>query len=331
MNISLSELRQFQKLSSPIVGHNLLPVLEYLRMGDGKIIKSILSAFVEYQCNEASEEMLVDERLFNVKIGSTQSSFLNISKKGNKVTVTDSVTQTTFQVPEVKVFPNMPVPTSERHKISENFMNVLAKAQVFSLKTDPTIPNWLSFIMIGNSYMCASDGHVFFSEPVDETFELVLDKRHAAIISKMPIKEYAYSDEYLFFYTDNATIGFSKSEIKYNNIIKYGHINGSPLEFVASATDIQRFNDECAHSSKFPWVTMSECKLSMNDITLDIQVERSFPTIKPSGKFTYNAETFNRLLAVAEEDEIEFYRGKDWYWVKCPSQKSTMLIMRLAE
>jgi hypothetical protein len=76
---------------------------------------------------------------------------------------------------------------------------------------------------------------------------------------------------------------------------------------------------------------MSEGKLSMNDIDLDIQVERQFPTIKPSDKFTYSAETFNLVLSVAEEDEIEFYRGKNWYWVKCPSQKSTMLIMRLSE
>lgn len=331
MNISLSELRQFLDLSSPIVGHNTLPVLGYVKMGGGKIIKSVLSSFVQYECNEADTEMLVDEKLLTVKISNAQSGFLNIIQKLNKVTITDSVTPTTFQVPDIKTFPVIPEATSERYAISENFMRVLEKAQKFPLKPDPVNLSWMSFIMIGNGHMCASDGHGFFMEPIDEEFELVLHKQHAQIISKMPIKAFAFAEKYLFFYTDNATIGFSKQEIGYSNIIKYGDVNGSPMEFSASASDLQRFNKECTQSSRSPFVAMTDGKLAMNDADMDVLLERTFEGIKPSKPFTYNAETMNRVLSAVDGNEVEFYRGKDWYWLKCPPQKSTLLIMRLLD
>jgi hypothetical protein len=329
MNIPLSELRQFNKLSSPIVGHNTLPILDYVKFGDGKIVKSVLSSFLEYKCKEANVEMLVDERLLSVKVGKAQSSFLNISQKENKVTLTDSVTPTTFQVPGAEVFPVIPKPTSEIYPLSENFTKVISRAHGFSAKFDPANTSWMSFIMIGNKHVCASDGGVFFMEPIDEDFELVLDKRHAQIISKMALTGYAYSDKYMFFFTDDATIGFSKQEFGYKDIVSYGKINGSPMDFITSAHDLYLFNEECAQSSKFPWVAMTDGKVSMNDIDLDIYSERLIPAIKPSSKFTYNAETMNRLLSVIEGDEVEFYRGKEWYWLKSSSDKSTMLIMRL--
>jgi hypothetical protein len=329
MNIHKSELFACQKLFSPLTRHNALPVLDYVRFGGGKIVKSVLSAFVELKCKEADTEMLVDEKLLNVKIGNAQSDFLNFSKKSNKVTITDSVTPTSFQVPDVKEFPALPEPTSEKYSISANFMKVLEKAQYFPLKLD-VIPDWKSFIMIGNGHVCASDGHAFFMEPIDEEFEIVLDKRSAQIICKLPIKEYAFSDSYMFFYTENATIGFSKQEIKYINIIKYGQINGSPMEFVASANDFQKFNEECIQSTKFPFVTVTDGKISLHDIDLDISLERVLESVKPSSYFNYNAETMNRILTVVEGDEIQFFKGERWYWIKCPDQKSTMLLMQLA-
>lgn len=329
MNINVSDLRSFKNLSSSIKGNNILPVLEYIKIGDGRIVKSILSAFVEFKCNDADTKMLVDEKLLSIKTGSAQSTSINFSKKGNKITMTDTITPTTFQSPDFDAFPVIPEPTSERYAVSENFMRVIGKAQHFPLQYNPEQPSWMSFLMIGEGHICTSDGHALFMEPIEESFELVLDKRHAQVISKMPIKEYAFSDKYMFFYTDNATIGFSKQEIGFTNIIKYGDIGASTMEFFASASDFQRFNEECSQSSKFPWVEVANGKISMNDSDLDVYLERSLESVKPSQTFTYNAATMNRILNVVDGDEIQFYKGERWYWIKCPEQKSTMLIMLL--
>jgi hypothetical protein len=331
MNISLSELKTFERLSSSIKGNNILPVLDYVKMGDGKIIKSALHAFVKFDCPSADTGMLINEHLLSVKVEKSSGQFLNITKKANKVTLTDSITPTTFQVPDLKTFPVIPEPTSERFDISENFMRVLRLAQNFPLNPDAQNLSWMSFIMVGNGHICASDGHAFFMEPVEEEFEIVLDKKHAQAISKLPIKAYAYSDSYMFFYTDNSVIGFSRQEIGYSNIVCYGNINGSKMEFVGSANDFQNFNDECAQSSKEPWVSIKKGGISMNDSKRDIRLERSMENVTPSVEFTYNANTMNRLLTAVEGDEIEFYKGKDWYWIKSPTQKSTMLLMRLLE
>lgn len=331
MNISTSDLKRFQRLSSPITGKNILPILDYVKIGGGRIVKSVLTSFVQFDCNSADEDMLVEENLLNIKIGKSANPTLKFSKKGNKVTITDSVVPTTDQTMDIKEFPTIPEPTSERFPVSENFLKVLQKAQHFPAKYDPQNISWMSFIMIGDGYVCASDGHAFFMEPVDEEFKVVLDNRNAQILSKMPINGYAFSDNYMFFYGDGFTIGFGKQEIGYTNISGYGNINGSKMEFTASASDFQRFNDECAQSSKLPWITISKGKVSMNDKDYDRLVEMPMPSVTPSDMFTYNAKTMNRLLMAIGGDEIEFYRGKDWYWIKSPSEKSTTLLMKLLD
>lgn len=331
MNISLSELKTFNNIASSLKGSNTFPVLDYVKFGNGKIIKTVMSSFVQFDCKDADTEMLVDEKLLSVKIGNAQSDFFNFSKKGIKVTLTDSVTPTTFQVPDSETFPLIPEPTSERFAISENFMRVLNKAKHFSLTPDSNNLSWMSFIMVGNGYICATGGHSLFTESIEERFELVLDKNHAHIISKLPIKEYAFAEKYMFFYGDGFAIGFSRQEIGYSNIISYGEIKSTSAEFIASGVDIEKFNKECIQSSKFLRVSMNKGKLSLNDPNRDIQLEKAIQGIQPSEQFTYNPEIMNRIISAIDGDDIEFYKGKDCYWLKSPPQKSTLLIMRIMD
>ena len=329
MNLKVSELRAFQKMASPLKGHNILPILEYIKLEDGKATKSVLTSFVQFECSGIDKPILVDEKLLGVKLSNPAADFLNITQKGNKVTITDTKIPTTFQVPELVNFPAIPEPTSERFPISENFMKVLGRAQYFPLKMDETNTSWMSFIMVGNGHICASNGIIFFSEPIDEEFELVLDNRHAQLISKLQIKEYAYSDNYMFFYTDNAVIGFSKQEIKYINVINYGKITSDKEEFNISASDMQQFNSECAQSSKIPFVTLQGGKMFMNDKDMDITLEQNIENLTPSAPFTYNAEHMNRLLTAIDAEDIHFFKGQNFYWIKTPGEKFTTLVMQL--
>lgn len=329
MNITLSDLKQFHRLSSSIKGNNILPILDYVRFGDGKIVKTSLHQFVQFDCPSADTVMLVNEGLLSVKTGKSQADGLTLTQKGNKVTLTDSVTPTTFQVPDIKTFPAIPSPTSERFPVSDNFMKVLRNSQHFPLNPDPKNLSWMSFVMIGNKHICASDGHAFYMEPIEEEFQIVLEKPLAQIVSKMDVKEFAESESYIFFYTPNAVIGFSKQEIGYSNIIPYGDTKDAKVDFFASAIDLQKFNEECAQSSKLPWIDMKPGILEMNDSELDIHIVRKMENITPSAAFTYNPVTMNKLLSIVDGDQIEFYRGKAWYWIKPTDQKCTMLIMQL--
>lgn len=331
MNIKTSALQEFSRLSSPLKGHNnVLPILDYVKVGNGKLVKTVMSSFIEVDCPDANEEMLLDEKQLSIKVKGSKSEFLNFKKKDNKVTVTDSVIPSTFQIPDSKEFPTIPTPTSERYPVSKKFLSILKKANGFSLPPNYSNLSWMSFVMIGNGYICASDGVIIFTEPIDEQFKMVLDKDDAKALSALDITHFAESDNYMFFYGNGITLGFSKNGVfSYTDIISYGDFKKGINEFVLSASDMQDFNWQIIQSAKTPYVTMTKGKIFRNDADLDIYSERILESLTPSSDFVYNAEYMNRLLSIIDSDEINFYRGKDCYWIVDPEQKFSTLIMRI--
>jgi hypothetical protein len=331
MNIKVTDLQEFSKFSSPLKGHeNILPILEYIKVGNGKIVKTVLSSFVEFDCEDADKEMLLDEKRLSTNVKAAETGFLSFKKKDNKVTITDSITPDTFQVPEVNLFPSIPSPTSERYPVSKNFMSVLKKASSFSLPPNYSNLSWMSFVMVGKGYVCGSDGVIIYTEPIDEQFEMLLDKDDAATLSKLDITEFAENEKYMFFYGKGVTLGFSKIDLfKFMDIISYGDYRKGQLEFSASASDIQKFNWRIIQSSEIPFVTITKGKIFRNDSKVDSYQERVMETLTPSSDFVYNAEYMSRLLNAFEKDEVDFYRGKDCYWIVDPNKKFSTLIMRI--
>lgn len=329
MNIPISDLKKFQKLSSSIASKNILPILDYIKVSIGKLTKSVNHAFVQMDCESADKEMLLDEKQLTAKINNTSATFLNFVKKANKVTISDTVAPKTFQVPEVKEFPDLPQPTSERFAVSKNFLSVLGKAAHFAKNMDTT-PEFVDYVMVGNGTVCATDRHVFFYEEVEEQFKLVIEKKCAAFVATLDITDYAHSDSYMFFYGPGLEIGFSVQEIGYTDLTKYADLKDSKCDFIGSVSDFRQFNNECRSSSDVPWITIKDGSLEMNDTNRDVFLERKMEGIKPSRTFTYNPDTMNQLLSAIDVSEIEFYRGPAFYWIKSPDHKFTTLLMELA-
>src|ERR1700734_26990 len=283
MNIKTSDLQEFSRLSSPLKGHeNVLPILDYVKVGNGKLLKTVLTSFVEIDCADATEEMLLDEKQLSIKVKGSKADFLNFKKKDNKVTVTDSVIPSTFQIPDAKTFPVIPTPTSGKYPVSKNFLSVLKKAQIFSLPPNYSNLSWMSFVMVGNGYVCSSDGVIMFTEPVEEQFKMVLDKDDAKALSALDITHFSESDSYMFFYGDRVTLGFSKVDLfSYVDIIAYGDSKKGKMEFSLSASDMQDFNWQIIKAPKTPYVLLTKGKKYRNDADLDIYSDRLLESLPP--------------------------------------------------
>lgn len=331
MNISTKSLRDLKDLTSGLKSSNILPIYDYLRFDKGTITKMTAGGFFVFKCPEVDQTMLVDEKLLYVKLANSSSEFINISQKGKKVTLTNGTIPTSFQVPDIEEWPAMPDYGQGDHVVSTGFHSALKKAINFPASSEE-IPSIRSFVMVGKGNMGASDAFVLFCEPIDDSFELVIERKQAEALTVIPVLKVGYGENWQFFFTFKGVYGFTKSEIGFTDFTKYTLPDNAKLEFSALKSDFLSFNNECIGSSKdMPWVTIMKGKLSMNDIGCDIQIESPLDYLTPSSPFTYNPAIMNRLLKSFKTDELDFYSGKAWYWIKSQAEGHSTLIMKLED
>lgn len=329
MTIKTNSLKQFQKLAGSIKDKAILPVCEYLKFEPGKITKTVLSSFVQYECDGITETFLVDEKELSGMLNITVSEFITFTKKGNKVTVTDTRDKTTFQVPDIKEFPAIPEPSENHIYLSSEFVETLNMASAFSLAPQ-LIPSVKSFVMIGKKHIAASDGQIAFIKPIEEDFTMVLEKNIAASISKLPITECASVDNYNFFFAPGITLGFSMQEIGFFDMVPFVTMNGQKPVFTATSSDLQSFNAWALQSIELPFVTIKKGEMVMADVNRDIAHNRAMEELTVEEDFTYNPSHMNRLLSAIECSEVDFYKGDRMYYIKSQDHDFTTLIMKLS-
>ena len=328
MNIKVSDLKMLQKLTSGLKSNNILPIYDYLRFDKGTITKISSGSFIVFDCEDSDETILVDEKLLYVKVANTSAPMINITQKGNKVTITDGITPTHFQKQNIKEWPEMPDYGNEKIELSSDFNAALQKSLFFPVHSEE-IPSLRSFLMIGNNHFCASDAGILFYEEISENIELVIQTKSAEVLSKTTLFKCSTNDNWMFFWANRVVIGFQKQEIKFTDMRRFKMPEEIKLEFVGSKADFFSFNSECIGSSKYPFVTIKTGVLSFDDTGLDIQLDRKLDYLTPSEIFTYNAAHMNRLLNSFNGDELEFYRGSTWYWIKSPDEAHVTVINRL--
>jgi len=330
MNIKTKELKEFQKLSSNLKSNGILPIHDYLKFDKGKITKNIGQSFVQFNCEGIDETMLIDEKqLFNI-VNETPSEFINITKKGKKVVISDNRGPLSIPLPTDE-FPKIPEITGKKIELSENFSKNLKRASYFPLRTE-TIPTLKSFVMVGNKSICASDGFVAFYSQIEEDFTAVIDKETAAAISKMNLTGFSQAGNYYFFFSTGVVMGFSVHEVGYADMRKFFSTDKKKPDFTASSSDIMSFNSLAIKSvPKDCSCVMSAGKIRMDDSSYDVELEWPIDNLNPTGEFIYNPEQMNRLLTAIESEELEFIDGGKMYYIKPMDGEFDTLIMKLSK
>jgi len=327
MNIKVSDLRRFQKLASNIKSNSILPIYDYLKFGGGKIVKSVGHAFLEFSCKDADEYILVEEHDLNSLLNQTPSEFINISIKGGKTVLDDSRDKIPFQTKSAKEFPETPVPSSERHDLSPEFLEVLGMAANFSENYKATA-HYYMYVHVGEKTVCSGDGIFGFYSPVAEDFKMVIEKRIAQFVSKCNTQAFAQSDNFYFFYTPEAVMGFSQQVIGWADLRKY-LIGGDKLTFSASASDIGSYCALSMQIAEKSVVTMQTGKFEMYDMLRDKGVERPAENLKLPESFSFDPSRMSRLISALGVEELDFYDGKGLYYVKSSEINSSAIIAKI--
>lgn len=329
MNIKVSDLRRFKKYADKITGANILPIAGYLKFGDKKIVKTAFSSFVQFDCEDAIEPILVEERLLNGLLDQTPSDFINISKKGNKVTLSDGRDKFVFQVPDIKEFPAIASPQDEKTPLSSEFMEAIGMAGNFSLPMGD-IPEKYMYVHVGGKAVCAGDGIVGFHCPITEPLVMVIEKKISQMLGKYSVSSFSESENYYFFTTNDAVLGFGKQSIGWMDIRHVFKATGNRT-FSASSGDIQSFNSLSMKASAACIVTMSKGLFEMSDPLYDIKHERPAENLELPEPFTYNPGKMNTLLSALGCEELDFYDINGGYFIKSADTKATAIIAKISK
>lgn len=329
MIIPVNQLKKFQKLSSHIKSNNILPIYGYLQFGGGYIRKNVGTAFVNFICKEADEDLLVDESDLFGLLNVTNTTAISITKKGSKIKVTDGRDYFDLVSPKHEEFPNSEVPAGSPINISEEFMEAVAKASHFAtfIKDAPT---YYGFVHIGEKTVCAGDGIIIFHCPVEEDVKIVLDNKIAQVLSKYNIHSFQESESHYYFHNSDSVFGFSKPDTGWFDIRRLFQQERA-YSFTLDASDLTSFNSLALQLSKACQVTVSDGKLEMNDPYLNKHHERPAENIKIPAPFLYNPEKMNALIAGMDVETMDFSDSKPCYFISSKGTNATAIIAKISK
>lgn len=327
MNIKVSDLKKFQKYAANIKTNKILPIYGYIKFGDGTITKSISSSFVQFDCKDATESVLVDEHLLNSLLNVTASEFINITSKGNKVTLSDTRDKIVFQTVPTKDFVQLPDMEGDKTQISSEFIDALGMAANFAVNMGD-IPEKYMYVHIGEKTICAGEGIIGFHCPIEEDIKIVLEKKIAQLLCKYNVSAFSQTENYYFFFTPEAVLGFSIQSIGWMDIRRIFQ-DIPKLTFTVSSSDIQSFNAISMQASASCVVTMETGRFEMNDMLTDIKHDRPAENLKLPEPFTYAPAKMNTILSALGCEEVDFYEGKGMYYIKSSDTKATAIIAKI--
>lgn len=330
MNIKVSNLKKFQKLSSHIRPAGITPASSCIKFCDGKLIKNANSAFIEYDCQDATDNVLVDENVLNSLLKNTISDIISISVIDKKLILSDGRDKISSGIIPVKEFVDPIMDKSKRRPISNDFLDSLRRSSGACMPYKSQSSLYM-FVHIGGKLMAAGNGFMGVCFPIEEDYTMVLEKSVAALVANYEIVSTSETSGHYFFYAENFTLGFSKQEIGFCEMGKMMQCNNK-ITFTISACDITSFNSLALSLCKdYSIVTIDSGKLEMIDFRIDSAPIREIPGLKLPEPFHYNAEFMNQLITAFGVETLDFHYSEKAYFIKSPDSKASAIIAKISK
>ncbi len=316
MNFKLTDLKDFKEKSAFIKQNSIIPVLSNILFTKGKLIKNNLKEFIVYQL-ENDIETLIDERILMNYI-STAKGDVQITHKAKKVTITDGSIPVTSTAGNVEEYPITSLSDATFTALPEGTLDAIAMAVKF---INPNVDGYASFVFCGKGMVAASDGFIGSITTID-TPTIILSKECALAVCGLDAPEFAESDNYYFFRSENITYGFIKPEqqfIDFTPFLTYP----DEKSFTLAKSELIRFNDVCVNSGQSKALSAKFAKvnghlvMTMNDT--DYAVDAGAKVVASGSEvdeFKYSPALMNRLLKALPEQELTFIEGKHKYYIK---------------
>jgi hypothetical protein len=331
MKLLVSELKSFKSNSSSIKTRNTLPILSYLKFTKGAVTKNSLSEFIVQKIT-CDDEMLIDERLLMNFVDNTDAKEITVTKKGNRVTITDGETDIVSPTEDITFYPVNSSTEDDSILFDDQVMSAISVASNFII--DEQIHTARSMVFVGKDYVIGQNGSVGYAEKIGKGFpEICLYKEMLNAIKKFTEVQFSQNDSYYFFESGDCKFGFSKPELKFTDCTRVGTSKIDDLpKFSASRRELKRFNDLCISSSltalKISSLTMNGgLNLEMIDTDRELGISRKIEaTGTGNGKLHYNPEMMNILLKNVSDEIITFHQAENHCYITGDSGFQSLLM-----
>jgi hypothetical protein len=334
MKLSVRELKNFRQKAAVIKSNTVLPILSYLKFENNRVTKNAMHSFV-IQDLKCSESCLIDEKILMQFIDRCDSDEITVKVEDKRVILSDKHTKIVSPTDDVALFPdNDNIKDLIYQDITDDQLTAIKMASTFTLKrVVGSFGQPFEYIHVGTNSITGTDGHVLFvyksKEPIPP---MILDKESVQAILKMSSVLFAENEKYQFFKFENATYGFSKSEIGFFDMTRFSEVPPDCPKIIVDKTPLINFNELCMASCPLPnpMIKMSPSKrnldLKMNDSAFEIDLSTLvLAQAEHFDTFSYIPEKMNIILKALPDETLTIYRSDKKIYILSDSDFTTIL------
>lgn len=301
MKLQTKQLKQFKAAASGIRGNNLLPIYAYLRIHNGRIIKTTGESFVSMDI-DCDGSVLLDERLLMSLVDATTSEELTVTVVGVTATITDGKIKKTCPTEIVSNFPEPLTPTSEPVELISSILSEIRTASAFT-DVDDTMP-FKRCVFIGRGLIAASNGFISYTKKVVDLYpEMILRKSATDIIIKLPSVIFTENETYQFFTSGSLQYGFIKTDLKFVSMIPFANVpDGQSVSI--NKSELIAFCEMCINdcTGRIVIVSIESGFITMVDSAYELNISQPLSASLPN--FSFNPVFMNRLLKSIPDEII---------------------------
>lgn len=280
MKLKTAELKRFFSNSNTIKSKGIIPILDYIKIENDRIVKTNLNAYVVMSITPTGETMLINEEILSSIVKSTLADTIEVTASGNKGLISDGVNKIKYPIPAQEDYPTFPDNDKQGEVVfTKDVLDAIGIAAKNVSINDVAVS--FNHVNIAHGYIAGSD-HVrlYLKQFQQELPTILIDTLAANIISQFGEVKYYQNGNYDFYEVGSFLFGFAKSE-------------GKPIDFRRFLADVQKdefIEMNSAEIYNFCDIFMSTSgsatatidfngdKISFNDVDREVENERQLNT-----------------------------------------------------
>lgn len=314
MHLQTKQILAFRDKTSFMRQNTLLPVLEYILLKDGHLVKTNMQAWAKMPIDGIGDtQLLFDEKMLYNFASRISTDTFEVTVKGNQVYLAADITSR-FQTDDVTNYPKMPEEDSEVTPVEIINTVPYRQALAYTAKSE-SIPTFRGYVHHVNNLIWAGDGNGFYSYK-QQGPELTLSADAVQAITQFDTAVWYKAGNYDFFKCGAILYGFIKPELKGPDITQ--HLpDRNPSASASTLINRQKlisFCEMCITSTPKNWCEvkmstgLSQIVFDMADDDYNKGNNLTLPCDVTMPDFSFNAVILVSMLKALPYETLTIYR-----------------------
>lgn len=209
ITLPLNEIKDFVKASSSITGKKILPILNYIKIGNGFISKTILDISCQVKCSYEGDPFLIDEIILSA-FADSKSESISFTVSNTSIIIFDGFIKEKQPFESCLNFPDIPICTTDWVELNNEQISLIRIASNFRHLDDDFGGNF-RHIHIANGYLFASDMAMMFITKTDGIPDILIDKSAIPFLIKFETISISQDEKNVYLTNGIINYCFTKS------------------------------------------------------------------------------------------------------------------------